>query len=59
MHSKATGRSCTRCEAILVVQTVVVMQDEVERPDEKFSTLLQDEDVQKLLMRKTIELGIK
>ena len=59
MCSKATGRFCTRCGAILVVQTAVIMQDEVERPDEKFSTLLQDEDVQRLLMRKVIELGIK
>jgi len=35
------------------------MQDEIEGPDEKFSTLLQDEDVQRLLKRRMIELGIK
>ncbi len=47
------------CGAILDIQTAVVMQDEIEGPGEKFSTLLQDEDVQRLLMRRMIELGIK
>jgi len=57
--SKATGKFCTRCGAILDIQTAVGMQDEMKSLDEKFSILLQDEDVQKLLMRKMIELGIK
>ena len=57
--NKATGKFCNRCGAILDVQTAVAMQDEIEGLDEKFSTLLQDEDVQKLLMRKMVELGIK
>ncbi len=56
---ETTGRSCTRCGAILDVQTAGAMQDEIEGLDEKFSALLQDEDVQKLLMRKMVELGIK
>lgn len=56
---KATGRFCTRCGAILDVQTTVAVQDEIQGLDEKFSTLLQDEEVQKLLMRRMIELGIK
>ncbi|MCJ2563219.1 MAG: tyrosine-type recombinase/integrase [Candidatus Thermoplasmatota archaeon] len=57
--NKATGKFCNRCGAILDVQTAMAMQDEIEGLDEKFSTLLQDEDVQKLLMRKMVELGIK
>ncbi|MEE9506231.1 MAG: site-specific integrase, partial [Thermoplasmata archaeon] len=57
--NKATGKFCNRCGAILDVQTAVAMQDEIEGLDDKFSTLLQDEDVQKLLMRKMVELGIK
>jgi integrase len=57
--NKATGKFCNRCGAILDVQTAVAMQDEIEGLDERFSALLQDEDVQKLLMRKMVELGIK
>lgn len=57
--NKATGKFCNRCGAILDMQTAVAMQDEIEGLDEKFSTLLQDEEVQKLLMRKMIELGMK
>ncbi len=34
----------------------MAVQDEIEGLDEKFSTSLQDEDVQRLLMRKMIEL---
>ncbi len=41
------------------MQTAVAMQDEVESLDRKFSTILQDEEVQKLLMKKMIELGIE
>lgn len=41
------------------MQTAVALQDEIEGLDEKLSALLQDEDVQKLLMKKMIELGIK
>ncbi len=59
MHSQATGRFCTRCGAILDIQTAVRIQNEIESLDRKFSTLLQDEDVQKLLMKKMIEHGIK
>ena len=59
LTNKATGKFCNRCGAILDVQTAVAMQDEIEGLDEKFSALLQDEDVQKLLMRKMVELGIK
>ena len=57
--SKATGRFWTLCGAILDVQTAVAIQNETEGLDKKFSTLLQDEVVQRLLMRKMIELGIK
>ena len=57
--SKATGRFCTRCGAILVVQTAVALQDETEGLDEKFSTPLKDKDIQTLLMKKMIELGIE
>jgi integrase len=57
--NKATGKFCNRCGAILDVQTAVAMQDEIGNLDERFSALLQDEDVQKLLMRKMVELGIK
>jgi integrase len=59
LTNKATGKFCTRCGAILDVQTAVAMQDEIEDLDKRFSTLLQDDDVQKLLMRKMVELGIK
>ena len=35
------------------------MQDKIESLDEKSSTLLQEEEIQKLLMRRMIELGIE
>jgi len=35
------------------------MQDEIAGLDEKFSTLLHDEDVQRLLKRRMTELGIR
>lgn len=54
---EATGRFCTRCGAILDVQTAVAVQDEIEGLDDKFSTLLQDEEVQKLLMKKSGRTG--
>lgn len=57
--NKATGKFCMRCGAILDVQTAVAMQDEIKSLDEKFSTLLQEEDVQRLLLKKMMELGIK
>jgi site-specific recombinase XerD len=59
LTNKATGKFCSRCGAILDVQTAVAMQDEIESLDGKFSTLLQDDEVQKLLMKKMIELGIR
>jgi site-specific recombinase XerD len=59
LTNKATGKFCSRCGAILDVRTAVAMQDEIESLDGKFSTLLQDDEVQKLLMKKMIELGIK
>lgn len=57
--NKATGKFCTRCGAVLDVQTAVAMQEEIKDLDEKFSRLLQDEEVQKLLKEKIVELGIK
>jgi len=59
MYSKATGRFCTKCGAILDIQTAAALQDEMESVDGKLSTILQDEDVQRLLVKKMIELGIK
>jgi hypothetical protein len=58
-HFETTGKFCSRCGAILDVQTAVAMQDEIESLDGKFSALLEDEEVQKLLMKKMIELGIE
>ncbi|MCK4456267.1 MAG: hypothetical protein KAW39_00850 [Thermoplasmata archaeon] len=57
--SEATGRFCTRFGAILDMQTAGAMQDEIEGLDEKLSTLLHDEDVQRLLKRRMIERGIR
>jgi integrase/recombinase XerD len=59
LTNKATGKFCMRCGAILDVQTAVAMQDEIKNLDEKFSILLQDGDVQKLLIKKMIEHGVK
>jgi len=56
---KATGRFCTKCGAILYIQTAAALQDEMESLDGKLSTILQDEDVLRLLVKKMIELGIK
>lgn len=41
------------------MQTAGAMQDEIEGLDEKLSTLLHDEDVQRLLKRRMIERGIR
>ncbi len=59
VHSKATGRFFTKCGAILDIQTAAALQDEMESLDGNLSTILQDEDVQRPLVKKMIELGIK
>ncbi|MCK4444440.1 MAG: tyrosine-type recombinase/integrase, partial [Thermoplasmata archaeon] len=59
LTNKGTGRFCIRCGAVLDIRTAVALQDEMRTLDEKFSTLLQDEDVQKLLLRKMTELEIR
>lgn len=59
LTNKGTGRFCIRCGAVLDVHTAMALQDEIESLDEKFSTLLQDDDVQKLLLKKMMELGIR
>ena len=56
---KATGRHCTKGGAILDVQTAVALHDEINGLDERFSTLLKDKDIQRLLMKRVIELGIE
>lgn len=57
--NKATGKFCTRCAAVLDVETALAMQDEMEKLDEKFSKLLEDKKVQNFLIKRMIELGIK
>lgn len=57
--NKATGKFCMRCGSVLDLQTAVTIQDEIKGIDEKFSRLLQDEEIQKVLVKKMIELGIK
>ncbi len=59
LSNKATGKFCSRCGGILDIQTAVSMQEEIKRRDEKFSKLLQDEETQKYLVKKMMELGIK
>ncbi len=59
LNNKATGRFCNRCGSVLDLQTAVNLQDEIREMDEKFSRLLEDEKVQKLLIARMIELGIK
>lgn len=57
--NKATGKFCSRCGGALDLQTAVTMQEEIKETDDKFSKLLQDEETQKFLIRKMIELGMK
>jgi len=57
--NKATGKFCMRCGSVLDLETAVTMQDEIKGMDEKLSNLLRDEEVQKVLVKKMIELGIK
>ena len=59
MINKATGKFCMRCGSVLDLETAVTLQDEIKDVDEKLSKLLQDEEVQKLLVKRMIELGIK
>ena len=59
MINKATGKFCMRCGSVLDLETAVALQDEIKSVDEKLSTLLQDEEVQKLLVKRMIELGIR
>ncbi len=59
LTNKATGKFCSRCGGALDLQTAVTMQEEIKETDDKFSKLLQDEETQKFLIRKMIELGIK
>ncbi len=57
--NKATSKFCSRCGGVLDIQTAVTMQEEIRMMDEKFSKLLQDEETQKFLVKKMVELGIK
>jgi integrase len=59
MLNKATGKFCTRCGAVLDIDTAIKMQDEMKKIDDQFATLLQDKEVQQLLIRKMVEMGIK
>lgn len=58
LTNKATSKFCSHCGGILDIQTAVTMQEEIKKMDEKFSKLLQDEETQKFLIKKMIELGI-
>ncbi|MEW5760187.1 MAG: site-specific integrase [Candidatus Thermoplasmatota archaeon] len=57
--NKATGKFCTRCGSVLDLDTAMKMQDEIKDMDEKFSRLLQDKEIQELLLKKIVKLGIK
>jgi integrase len=57
--NKAIGKFCMRCGSVLDLDTAITMQDTMKEMDEKFSRLLQDEEIQKLLIRRMIELDIK
>jgi integrase len=57
--NKATGRFCIRCGAVLDIDTAIQMQDEIKKIDDKFSKLLEDEEVKELLMKKIIEMESK
>jgi integrase len=59
LMNKATGKFCMRCGSVLDFETAVTMQEEAKDTDEKLSRLLNDEDVQKLLVKKMIDLKIK
>lgn len=59
MMNKATGRFCSRCGAVLDVETAIRMQDEMKEIDDKFSKVLEDKEVQRLLARKIKQLGLK
>jgi integrase len=59
LKNKATGRFCIRCGSVLDLETAVSLQDEIRDMDEKFSKLLQDEKVQRVLIARMIELDIK
>jgi integrase len=57
--NKATGRFCTRCGAVLDIETAVTMQDEIKKLDEIFAELLQDPEVQSVLLKRMRELAVK
>lgn len=57
--NKATGRFCTRCGAVLDLETAVSYQDEIKKLDDQFSKVLSDEKVQKFLVKRMIELGMQ
>ena len=59
LTNTATGKFCSRCGGVLDIQTAVTMQEEIKEMDEKFSKLLQDEETQRFLIKKMVELGIK
>jgi len=59
MMNKATGRFCMRCGSVLNLETAMNMQEDVKELDDKLSKLLKDDEVQKLLVKRMIELGIK
>lgn len=56
--NKATGRFCTRCGAVLDLETAMAVTDEAKGLDDRLSLLLQDSEVQEVLVRKIREMKI-
>jgi ribosomal protein L40E len=52
-----TGKFCTQCGGILDIEAAMEIEERMKEADSKLSTLLDDEDVQELLMKKMKQLG--
>ena len=53
------ARFCQKCSSILDVNTAVELDEERRKGDELMAKLMKDSEVQKLLARKIIDLGLK
>ena len=53
-----TGKFCTQCGGILDIETAMEIEERMKEADGKLSTLLDDEDVQELLIKKMKMLNL-
>lgn len=56
--NSSVSRFCTRCGAVLDVETALALEEEMSKMDEELARLLQDGEVQDFLIKRMKEIGM-